>query len=52
MWAVPLRQSVYDCYYDMQRKVWFIYKLCMNCASLDRESLDPVSWTSTAIEFC
>ena len=37
--GVSLRQSVYD----IQRKVQFMYNLCMNRASLDCESLDPVS---------
>ena len=39
MFGVSLRQSVYD----IQRKVQFMYNLCMNRASLDCESLDPVS---------
>ena len=35
--------------YDIQRKVWFMYNLCMNRTLLDRESLDCVSWTSTTL---
>ena len=28
------------------------YNLCMNCVSLDGESLDRVSWTSTTLQSC
>ena len=46
MGSIPhASQSVYD----IQRKVWFMYNLCMNCTLLDHESLDRVSWTSTTL---